>query len=197
LTVDGAFLAVLVPGRIDRVELDYRPPGLDAGLVAALLAILGLVGVSFAPQEWLRPKRLREGLLLSLLAGAAGALVVAGKNRLDGLGAPPSAHPRAPHRWAWGTPPPESVRTLVLAASPLLGRDECRVGFAGPWTADDALFPPRWAAYFLPRCEVVPLADLAAEGPELRILMGEPPTADAGVELVAGLPGGGLYRKRR
>jgi hypothetical protein len=196
LTIDGAFLAVLVPGRIDRVELDYRPPGLDTGLVAALLSVLGLLGVSFAPEEWLRPERLREGLLLTLLAGAAAALAFAGKSRLDHLGAPPTAHPRAPHRWAWGTPPPASVRTLVLAASPLLGRDECRVGFAGPWTGEEALFPPLWAAYFLPRCDVVPLAEVAADGPELRILMGPPPPADAGVELVAGLAGGGLYRKR-
>jgi hypothetical protein len=197
LTVDGAFLAVLVPGRIGRVELDYRPPGLDAGLVAGLLAVLGLAGVTAAPGEWLRPRRLRQGVLLAVLAAAAAALVLAGKNRLDRLGAPPTAHPRAPHRWAWGTPPPESVRSLVLAAAPFLPRDDCRVGFSGPWAGDEALFPPLWAAYFLPGCDVVPLADAAADGPELRILAGEPGPAEGGLEAVATLPGGGLYRKRR
>jgi hypothetical protein len=89
------------------------------------------------------------------------------------------------------------VRTLVRAAAPRLGADGCRVGFAAPWTGDEALFPPLWAAYFLPACDVVPLDDLAADGPELRILMGEPAATAAGVELVAALPGGGLYRKRR
>jgi hypothetical protein len=196
LTVDGAFLAVLVPGRIDRVELDYRPPGLDAGLFAALLAVLGLAAVTVAPEAWLRPQRLRQGVLLAVLTGAAAALVLAGKNRLGHLGAPPTAYPRAPHRWAWGTPPPESVRSLVLGSAPFLDRNDCQVGFAGPWAGDEALFPPLWAAYFLPGCDVVPLASPAADGPELRIVAGEPRPAEVGLEVVATLPGGGLYRKQ-
>jgi hypothetical protein len=195
LTADGAFLAVLVPGRLGDVDLRYRPPGLGAGLAAAILAVLGLAAVAVAPARWLRAGALREGLLLAALVAAGGALALSAKNRLDRLGAPPTAHPRAPHRWAWGTPPPESVRALVVAATPWLERTDCQVGFAGPWTADEALFPPLWAAYFLPACDVVPLDSPAGDGPALRIVAGPPP-AEADVERVAELPGGGLYRRR-
>jgi hypothetical protein len=40
LTVDGAFLGVVVPPGVSRVELAYRPPGLVPGTALALLALL-------------------------------------------------------------------------------------------------------------------------------------------------------------
>jgi hypothetical protein len=39
LTVDGAFLGVVVPAGVSRVELTYRPPGLLAGTALGLLAL--------------------------------------------------------------------------------------------------------------------------------------------------------------
>ncbi len=196
LTVDGAFLGVVVPGRLERVELRYRPPGLRAGLVAALLAGLGLLAVALAPVRWLRPARLRESALRVAMVLVVAALGVAMKDRLDRRGTTPAAHPKTAQRWVWGTLPPESVRALVAAADPLLPAAACEVGFAGPWSGEEALFPPLWAAYFLPRCDVVPLAGPEAAGPELRLVAGEPPAGDA-LEPLARLPGGGLYRRAR
>lgn len=43
LVVNGGFLGVRVPAGVSRIELRYRPPGLTAGLIAALAALLGLV----------------------------------------------------------------------------------------------------------------------------------------------------------
>jgi hypothetical protein len=46
LTVDGAFLGVVVPAGVSRVELVYRPPGLVAGTAMALLALLVVIALA-------------------------------------------------------------------------------------------------------------------------------------------------------
>jgi hypothetical protein len=46
LTVDGAFLGVVVPAGVSRVELVYRPPGLVAGTALALLALLVIIALA-------------------------------------------------------------------------------------------------------------------------------------------------------
>lgn len=46
LTVDGAFLGVVVPAGVSRVELAYRPPGLVAGTALALLALLVVIALA-------------------------------------------------------------------------------------------------------------------------------------------------------
>lgn len=43
LTVDGAFLGVVVPAGVSRVELVYRPPGFVAGTALGLLALLVVI----------------------------------------------------------------------------------------------------------------------------------------------------------
>ncbi|HVT17734.1 MAG TPA: YfhO family protein [Thermoanaerobaculia bacterium] len=43
LTVDGAFLGVLVPAGASRVELDFTPPGFRSGLSACALALCALL----------------------------------------------------------------------------------------------------------------------------------------------------------
>jgi hypothetical protein len=48
LTVNGAFLGVVVPAGVSRVELAYRPPGLVAGTVLALLALLVVLALTVA-----------------------------------------------------------------------------------------------------------------------------------------------------
>jgi hypothetical protein len=47
LTVDGAFLGVVVPAGVSRVELVYRPPGLVAGTALALLALLIVIALAW------------------------------------------------------------------------------------------------------------------------------------------------------
>jgi hypothetical protein len=46
LTVNGAFLGVVVPPGVSRVELVYRPPGLIAGTVLGLLALLVVLALA-------------------------------------------------------------------------------------------------------------------------------------------------------
>jgi hypothetical protein len=46
LTVDGAFLGVVVPAGVSRVELFYRPPGLVAGTALGLLALLVVIALA-------------------------------------------------------------------------------------------------------------------------------------------------------
>ena len=46
LTVDGAFLGVVVPAGVSRVELVYRPPGLVAGTVLGILALLAVLALA-------------------------------------------------------------------------------------------------------------------------------------------------------
>jgi hypothetical protein len=46
LTVDGAFLGVVVPAGVTRVELSFRPPGLAAGTVLAALALPGVLALA-------------------------------------------------------------------------------------------------------------------------------------------------------
>ncbi|MBV8200584.1 MAG: YfhO family protein, partial [Acidobacteria bacterium] len=46
LTVDGAFLGVVVPAGVSRVELAYRPPGLVAGTALGLLALLVVLALA-------------------------------------------------------------------------------------------------------------------------------------------------------
>jgi hypothetical protein len=45
VTVDGAFLGVLCPGGVTRVSLDFRPPGLGAGLGICALAVVVLAAL--------------------------------------------------------------------------------------------------------------------------------------------------------
>jgi|GEM_PF-682866 len=51
LTVNGAFLGVLVPAGVSRVELVYRPPGLLAGTALALLALAILIALAAKGRE--------------------------------------------------------------------------------------------------------------------------------------------------
>ena len=46
LTVDGAFLGVVVPAGVSRVELVYRPPGFVAGTALGLLALLVVIALA-------------------------------------------------------------------------------------------------------------------------------------------------------
>ena len=46
LTVDGAFLGVVVPAGVSRVELAYRPPGLVAGTALAFLALVVVIALA-------------------------------------------------------------------------------------------------------------------------------------------------------
>jgi len=57
LTVDGAFLGVVVPAGVSRVELVYRPPGFVAGTALGLLALLVVIALAVrggkgAPVPW-------------------------------------------------------------------------------------------------------------------------------------------------
>jgi hypothetical protein len=49
ITVDGAFLGVVVPAGVTRVELAFRPPGLVAGTVLAALALPAVLALAAAP----------------------------------------------------------------------------------------------------------------------------------------------------
>jgi hypothetical protein len=51
LTVDGAFLGVVVPAGVSRVELAYRPPGLVAGTALGLLALLAVVALAVSGRK--------------------------------------------------------------------------------------------------------------------------------------------------
>jgi hypothetical protein len=185
---------VVVPRRLEQIELRYRPPGLREGLLAALLAAAILGVVAAAPPHWLRVTVLYRAALWAAIAGASAALILATSALARHRNAPSNAYARALDRWAWGTPPPEAMRALVGAAEPLLPPQECVVGLVGPWEGEEALFPPLWAAYFLPRCDVVPLPSAESEGPELRLVVGDAPSSDR-LARVAELPGGGLYRR--
>jgi hypothetical protein len=193
LTINGAFLGVVVPQRVSSVTLTYRPPGLRAGLAIALLSLGGLLLVAWAPPFWVRPRALRDGTLAAVAIAASLTLAMQARSQIARRAAPRSAHAKVPHLWAWGTPPPESVRSLVLAADPLLPPAKCRVGFASSWSGEDELFPPLWAAYFLPRCDVVPARDPATAGVTWLLVHGEGAVPD-GWTRVATLPGGALYR---
>jgi uncharacterized membrane protein YfhO len=43
LTVNGAFLGVVLPAGVSRIELAYRPSGLVAGTVLGVLALLAVL----------------------------------------------------------------------------------------------------------------------------------------------------------
>ena len=194
LTVNGAFLGIVVPRWIENVTLAYRPPGLRGGLIAAALSLFALLTIALAPAAWLRPRALRDAVLIAgaLLSGAM--LAVEFKTRIDRQSVLPRIYPRLPSRWVWGSPPTERLRALMAAADPLLPAERCAVGLVSGWRAGEALYPHLWAAYFLPRCDVVPIAGADAAGPELRIVIGPLPPQSQVVE-VASLPGGGLYRR--
>jgi hypothetical protein len=51
LTVNGAFLGVLVPAGIERVDLRYRPPGLGTGTTLAGLALAGTLALALADRR--------------------------------------------------------------------------------------------------------------------------------------------------
>jgi hypothetical protein len=61
LTVDGAFLGVVVPAGVSRVELAYRPPGLVAGTALALLALLVVIGLAARRRRPAARRRLQPG----------------------------------------------------------------------------------------------------------------------------------------
>ncbi len=193
LRLNGAFLGVVAPQRVSAVTLTYRPPLLRAGQAIAALSLAGLLFLAWAPPSWVRPRALRDGTLGAVAVAAALTLAVQLRAQVARLSAPRSAHTKLPHLWAWGTPPPESVRALVQAADPLLPARQCQVGFKSAWTGEDQLFPPLWAAYFLPRCDVVPADDPATSGVTWLLILGEG-AVPAGWTRVATLAGGALYR---
>jgi len=152
--------------------------------------------VGVAPVRWLTTQSIWRAGLWTALTGSVLALVVATNAvMVRQRRAAPNAYPRESDRWAWGTPPVEAMRTLMVAADPLLPKENCAVGITGPWEGERALFPPLWAAYFLPRCDVVPIAAPDSPGLELRIVAGDAPKSER-LAKVADLPGGGLYRWR-
>lgn len=196
LTVNGAFLGVVVPRRLETIQMRYRPPGLVVGVFAALMTVLVLMAVAVAPARWLTKQSIWRAGLWTALTGSVLALVVATNAvAVRQRRAAPNAYPRESDRWAWGTPPAEAMRALMAAADPLLPKENCAVGISGPWEGERALFPPLWAAYFLPRCDVVPIAAPDSPGLELRIVAGDAPKSER-LAKVADLPGGGLYRWR-
>jgi hypothetical protein len=60
VTVNGAFLGVLVPPGVREFELAYLPPGLLAGVGLAGLAAVGFVG-ALVHERWRRRRARREG----------------------------------------------------------------------------------------------------------------------------------------
>lgn len=84
LTVDGAFLGVVVPPGVSRVELAYRPPGLVAGTALALLALLVVIALAVSG---------RKG------ASGAGARFASGAGARSGRG---GRLPAARGRWRPG-----------------------------------------------------------------------------------------------
>jgi hypothetical protein len=55
LTVNAAFLGIRVPAGVDRVELRYTPPGLEAGAALALASLAALAAVALPGWLSLRP----------------------------------------------------------------------------------------------------------------------------------------------
>jgi len=59
LTVNGAYFGAVVPARVDRVTLRFRPPGLGAGLLLGLAGAMGLAWTSIlALRQRLRRARI-------------------------------------------------------------------------------------------------------------------------------------------
>ncbi|HZI64177.1 MAG TPA: hypothetical protein VFE44_05305 [Thermoanaerobaculia bacterium] len=99
--------------------------------------------------------------------------------------------------WAWQfrTPPVENLERLLRAAEGHLPVGS-RVAFEPPSISPELRF--LWAAYLLPRHDVVLASDLAGRVETVDYwLVQRARSDDARLELVAELPGGALYRVRR
>lgn len=111
----------------------------------------------------------------------------------------------APCRWRPGTAPVDRLRQCLagVAAAGRLPRDSV-VLFASPAGAcdngDSAFYRSRWAAYLLPRLQVVAPGDPRADAVACFLISYhvEPaPPSGASLELLRQLAGGRLYRVRR
>lgn len=56
VTVNGAFLGVIVGPKVDRVELDFRPPGLGLGLLLSSASLILATGAGIASRLRRRPR---------------------------------------------------------------------------------------------------------------------------------------------
>lgn len=97
--------------------------------------------------------------------------------------------------WQFGTPPVQNLERLLRAAEGHIPAGS-RVAFQPPSINPELRF--LWAAYLLPRHDVVLASDLAGRLETVDYwLVQRARSDDPRLELVAELPGGALYRVRR
>jgi hypothetical protein len=203
--VDGAFLGVRVPAGVERVTLDYRPPGFVLGMalgVASLITVIALAWVDrkalasmvAAPERarWPRPR-------LAFVAAAAIVAYLGASLARETIAAvhpywlrgPYSFRERNPARWRLASAPVERLRAFLEQVEPRIPAGS-RVAFAGielPGT--EAAYRAMWATYLLPRHHVLP-AGQAWEG-DYYIAYGTR-LDRAGLELMWESEQGALYR---
>lgn len=168
--VDGAFLGVRVPPGVERVTLDYSPPGFTLGATLGVAALVVVIVLGWVDRRalasivsartrvrWPRPR-------LALLAASAIVVYLAAGLARETMAAlhpywlrgPYSFRERNPARWRLESAPVERLRAFLLEVEPRIP-DGSSVAFAGiELEGTEAAYRAMWATYLLPRHHVLP-----------------------------------------
>lgn len=138
---------------------------------------------------------IRKLLLGFVLAWAAYALLMEVQGAVAGFDLRERASPGA-GGWRFGIPQVVRLTRFLDAARPLLPPGG-RVAFASPPASqEETFFRDRWAAYLLPKVDLVPWEDPAGPGSS-HLLSYSYRQTDPRLRLVRRLPGGFLYEVGR
>ena len=168
--VDGAFLGVRVPAGVERVTLDYRPPGFALGLALGAAALIAVIALAWLDRKalasmvgarerarWPRPRlaAVAAAAIVAYLAASLARETIAALHPYW-LRGPHSFRERNPARWRLASAPVERLRAFLDEVEPRIPAGS-RVVFAGvELQGTEAAYRAMWATYLLPRHHVLP-----------------------------------------